>query len=308
MAAGPVGSKECGSYQIPSVATVDPMESTQPAEQSFASGTVNFTGCQDNIVMTPVIRVKSVQTINYTIHKWSIDKQLKDGRGNVISLTTATEIPSSLSAGQSNSPDNSRLVQDVDQPLVVNSPRQVKNLTLSYNILRSPPVDGTLFGVKGEVQFGAPASRQNQGLKVADLKVTLLPPGGTVGEPSRALKQLPVVCPNTSKRNGGGYNLPAAPNVITCTFNYNMTEPAPCLVTGIVSMVQDNKGETFVGPPVEYGFAGGSAANKVVVLGECAVVDAAYGMEEYQEPDRLLPPVRASNELGLPLPQTFQGE
>jgi hypothetical protein len=283
--------------QIASIATVDPKESTQPGEQSFATGTVKFTGCQNDVIVTPVITVKSVKTINYTVHTWSIDKQLKDAQGNMISPTTA-----SVSGGQSNTFDNSRLVQDVDQPLVINSPRQSKDVMLLFNIGRSPPVDGTLFGVQGEVQFGAPTK---QGLGVADLKVALIPPGATVSKAGFAAQQLPVVCPDKSKRKGGGYNLPAAPNVITCTFSYNMTEPAPGLVTGMVVNVSNKKREMFVGPAVEYGFAGGSATK--AVLGECALVDSVFGMEEFQPADLILPPVRASNDLGLPLPQTFLG-
>ncbi|KAF8060281.1 tyrosine--tRNA ligase 1 [Scenedesmus sp. PABB004] len=157
---------------------------------------------------------------------------------------------------------------------------------------RRPGVADALYGLAGTVAAGAPGGAA---LPVADVRVAVSLAG------AEAPVLVKAACPPSAARKGGGWTLPAAPGTILCAFTFNATNPTPGLLAPVV--VMPPAGTPGLAPASLAGKSGGAAR---VVLGECALLSDAFGVEPSAPAGLLLPPARERDGAGLPLPRSQQ--
>jgi hypothetical protein len=283
--------------QVISVATVDPQESSQQEVTAIAFGTATFSGCKSSAA-TPIMSLREVRSLNFTVFSWNVTKlALNPANGSREptpreTITSQALVFPSAAADAIVAADGTTVdvitppplvIETVKQPLRVRSPKGTAQLPMAVVITRLPAVSGALFGLAGKVLAGSP---NKQKLAVQAVQVAVLRAGEDVPT------VVPASCPASAARQGGGWNLPASPETVSCNFRFNTTEPLPGLAMPLVvlpgggsSTAAAGGGRSFAGAAAAFAFGssgGGSLQAQAQKLGECAMATDTFGMEEVQ--------------------------
>lgn len=270
------------------MATVDPQDSEQFPTTQLATGTVNFTGCKPQPEI-PTITFKELQIVNYTIHTWNVDKAILSPNGLALATTTVSTSPLSAQAASWTAQVKTDLppalvVEKVAEPINVTSQTASPDVGFKVTVTRGDGVAGLLYGLEGQVSVGSPTKNA---MTANAIQVAI------VMDSEDKPTLVPTACPTSANRKGGGLMLPAAPKSVTCSFKYNMTDPTPGAVTGVVVMdsasASSNNGgkdsggdgQLYIGQTLPFSYSPQSGIKITVKkLGECAVATDTFGNDE----------------------------
>lgn len=181
-------------------------------------------------------------------------------------------------------------VETLTQALNVAAPKNTFNLPITVSVTKGPGLTGKLYGLTGEIKATS-ATKFPMAAAAVQLAVS------RTGEDDATV--VTADCPASAWKNNT-WQLPAAPNALTCTFIFNTTDAIPGLIVPVVllpSSSSSSKGGSgskhLAGPAMPFSFApGGGSQVQTQQLGKCAAVSEVFGLEDEQPADLLIPLVR----------------